>query len=115
MKALAALQGVVARLPRPVLRALLRGFVRPGHDSIERARDAIREHLPSYDHPRGAAAIARQVGSLRTEDTLEIAPRLPELGFPAAPVWALPGRARHRTAAGAIAAVWIVPRHGGII
>lgn len=87
VKALAAAAPIVRRVPRPVMRSLIAGFIRPGHDNAERARESIGEHRLNYDHPQGAPSFARQVSSLRTADTLEVAPRLPELGLPAAVVW----------------------------
>ncbi len=116
VKALAAIHPMVARLPRALLRRLLAGFIRPGHDSRERTRESIQEHLEAYDHRGGATAFARQLRSLRTEDTLEVAPRLPELGIPAAVVWGASDRFQTldygRRLAGDLAAELEIVEHG---
>jgi len=83
VRALQRVRGGTARLLKP----LLAGFLRPGHDDGARACESFRAHWPGYAHARGPAAFARQVRSLRTEDTLAVADRLPQLKVPAAVVW----------------------------
>ena len=87
VKAIRRLGAVVERLPARMLRSLLRGFIRPGHDNRARAEESFQEHWRGYDHHRGAAAFIRQVRSLRTQDTLAIADRLREIDVPARLVW----------------------------
>jgi pimeloyl-ACP methyl ester carboxylesterase len=87
VKVTRALGPLTSRTPPALLKRQLALFLRPGHDSAERARESFEAHWPGYEHPRGAAALVRQMKSLRTEDTLEIADRLPELELPAAIVW----------------------------
>lgn len=87
VKAMAAAGPIVERLPRLVIRTLIAGFIRPGHDDGARARESIAEHRPGYDHSDGARTFVRQVRSLRTEDTLAVAPHLSGLEVPAAVIW----------------------------
>jgi len=87
VRALRRVRGGTARLPSRLFKPLLAGFLHPGHDDRARARESVGAHWPGYAHPRGPAAFARQVRSLRTEDTLEVADRLPQLDVPAAVVW----------------------------
>ena len=87
VKAMNAARGLLASLPLAVFRALFISFIRRGHDDPIAAREAVDTHWPHYAGADGAAAFARQVGSLRVQDTLEIAPRLPRLRVPTALVW----------------------------
>lgn len=87
VQAMRALGPVVARTPMPVFRRLLGGFIAQGHDDRQRARESAAAHWPGYDHPTGAAAFVRQIRSLHTQDTLEVAPQLPSLRVPAGLVW----------------------------
>ncbi len=70
VKALAALSGIVARLPRPALRALLAGFIKPGHDSSERARSrsvrTCRATTTRREQPRSRARRARSTRRTRS-------------------------------------------------
>lgn len=79
--------GLLERMPRTVFRRLFSLLIRQGHDDAERASEAIAAHWPGYAHPDGPAALVRQMRSLRTEDTREIADRLPAFDAPAAVVW----------------------------
>jgi pimeloyl-ACP methyl ester carboxylesterase len=87
VRAMRLLGPAVARTPRPLFRRMLPFFIGQGHDDPARARESVAAHLPAYDHPAGPAAFVRQIRSLRTQDTLEIAGRLDQLGVPAAVVW----------------------------
>lgn len=87
VRALQRVRGGTARLAPWLFKPLLAGFLRPGHDDQARARESLGAHWPGYAHPRGPAAFARQVRSLRTEDTVEVAGRLRQLDVPAAVVW----------------------------
>jgi pimeloyl-ACP methyl ester carboxylesterase len=78
---------LLERMPRRVFRRLFSLLIRQGHDDGGRASEAIATHWPGYAHPDGPAALVRQMRSLRTEDTREIADRLPALDVPAAVVW----------------------------
>jgi pimeloyl-ACP methyl ester carboxylesterase len=87
VRALQRVRGGTARLPPWLFKPLLAAFLVPGHDDRTRARESFEAHWPGYAHPHGPAAFARQVRSLRTEDTLEVADRLPRLDARAAVVW----------------------------
>jgi pimeloyl-ACP methyl ester carboxylesterase len=87
VRALQRVRGGTAQLTPRLFKPLLAGFLRPGHDDRARARESFEAHWPGYAHRRGPAAFARQVRSLRTEDTLEVADRLPRLDARAAVVW----------------------------
>lgn len=87
VKVIRALGALVQRTPPPIFRHLLGGFIRQGHDDPDRARESAMAHWPGYDHADGAAALVRQVRSLRTADTLEVAAQLPSLRVPASLVW----------------------------
>lgn len=87
VKAMRAVGAVVRRTPPPVFRRVLAGFIRQGHDDPDRARESAVAHWPGYDHTDGATAFVRQVRSLRTADTLEVAAQLPSLRVPTALVW----------------------------
>jgi pimeloyl-ACP methyl ester carboxylesterase len=86
-KAVRAIGRVVERLPSPIFRRQLEFFLRQGHEDRDRAQESFDAHWPGYAHADGAAVFIRQLRSLRTEDTLEIADRLPDLGVPAALCW----------------------------
>ncbi|HYY21396.1 MAG TPA: alpha/beta hydrolase [Thermoleophilaceae bacterium] len=77
----------VARTPTALFRRVFAAFIAQGHDDSARARESAAAHWPGYDHPTGAATFVRQIRSLRTSDTLEVAPRLPGLRLPAGVVW----------------------------
>jgi pimeloyl-ACP methyl ester carboxylesterase len=87
VKTVRRLAPVVARTPTSVFQRILELFVGQGHDDRARARESAAEHRAGYDHADGPAAFVRQVRSLRTRDTLEVAPRLPDLRVPAGVVW----------------------------
>jgi pimeloyl-ACP methyl ester carboxylesterase len=87
VRALQRVRGGTARLPAAVMKPLFAGFLYPGHDDRARARESVRAHWAGYGHARGPAAFARQIRSLRTEDTLAVADRLPRLDVAAAVVW----------------------------
>jgi pimeloyl-ACP methyl ester carboxylesterase len=86
-RATRAMGSLVERLPSAIFRRQLEFVFRQGHDDRDRARESFEAHWPGYDHPDGAAVFIRQLRSLRTEDTLEIADRLPDLELPAALCW----------------------------
>lgn len=87
VKAMRAAGGLIERVPTPLLRRQLAFFLRQGHDVRGRARKSLDAHWPGYAHDDGARAFVRQIRSLRTADTMDIANRLPELRIPAAIVW----------------------------
>jgi pimeloyl-ACP methyl ester carboxylesterase len=78
---------LVERTPAAVFRPFFQFLIAQGHDDHERARESAAAHWPGYAHPQGAAAFVRQIRSLRTSDTLEVAGRLSELRVPAQVVW----------------------------
>jgi pimeloyl-ACP methyl ester carboxylesterase len=87
VKAMRAIGGLVERTPPGLFRRLFSFLIHQGHDDGERARESVEAHRPGYAHSDRPAAFVRQIRSLRTEDTLEIADRLPALNAPAAGVW----------------------------
>lgn len=86
VRAMRAAGALVKRLPR-LLRAQLWLLLRQGHDSGGRASESLDVHWPGYDHPEGAATLVRQMRSLRSRDTEQVASALPDLHVPAAVVW----------------------------
>lgn len=87
VKAMRLLGPAVARMPTPLFRRVFDSFIGQGHDDRGRAGESAAAHWPGYDHPGGAATFLRQIRSLRTVDTLEVAGRLPDLRVPAGVVW----------------------------
>ena len=87
VKLMRVLGPAIERTPTAPFRRVLDAFIAQGHDDRQRARESAAAHWPSYDHPAGAATFVRQIRSLRTADTLEVAPQLPDLRVPAAVVW----------------------------
>ena len=101
VKLMRALGPAVARTPTPLFRRIFTSFIAQGHDDRPRARESAAAHRPGYDHPNGAATFVRQIRSLRTSDTLEIAPPLPGLRVPTGVVPVRPTASRRsRTASG---------------
>jgi pimeloyl-ACP methyl ester carboxylesterase len=92
VRAMGKAGGLLERMPPSMFRRLFSSVIRQGHDNRRRARESIAAHWPGYAHPDGAAAFVRQIRSLRTEDTLEIADRLPRLNAPAGVVWGVADR-----------------------
>jgi pimeloyl-ACP methyl ester carboxylesterase len=87
VKAMRLLGPAVALTPTPVFHRIFESFIDQGHDDRERARESAAAHWPGHQHRRGAATFVRQIRSLRTSDTLSVAPRLTELDVPAEVVW----------------------------
>lgn len=87
VRAMRALGGTLAWTPQPAFRALMSSFVHRGHDDRIRASESARVHWAGYAHRHGRRAFLRQIRSLRTEDTLEVAGELARLQIPAAVVW----------------------------
>jgi pimeloyl-ACP methyl ester carboxylesterase len=92
VKAMRAIGRLVERVPLGLFRRLIPFLIHQGHDDSERARESAEAHWPGYAHPDGPATFVRQIRALRTEDTLEIADRLPTLNAPAAVVWGVADR-----------------------
>ncbi len=78
---------MVARTPPSMFRAVFSSFLRRGHDDHDVATESIHVHWRNYDHEQGPAAFVRQIRSLDVNDTLAVAPRLPELDLAARVVW----------------------------
>lgn len=74
-------------LPDPAVKGFLRTFYERGHDDHDQAREAFETYWPMYARHGAAEALARQVRSLQTRDTLNIAEDLPRLNVPARIVW----------------------------
>ncbi len=81
------LNPVLRRLPDPLTRFGLNYLFLRGHGTLAQGREALDLHWAPYAAFGGALALERQVQSLRTRDTLEIASRLPHLNVPARIVW----------------------------
>jgi pimeloyl-ACP methyl ester carboxylesterase len=77
----------VERIPAPLFRPVFAGFLRLGHDDASVGRGSIAAHWALYAAADGPRAFVRQIRSLRTEDTLAVAARLPTLRVPARVVW----------------------------
>jgi pimeloyl-ACP methyl ester carboxylesterase len=87
IKLMRALWPIMNWLPRPAFRMIFRIILQRGHETPERATEAMKEHWSHYSTADGAAAFIRQVRALDVNDTLSIADRLPALGIPARIVW----------------------------
>lgn len=71
----------------PLFQPVFAGFLRLGHDDQRVARESIAAHWAPYAAAGGPRGFIRQIRSLRTEDTLAVAGRLPTLRLPARVVW----------------------------
>lgn len=87
VKAMRATRSAVRRLPDAALRMVIASLFHRGHDSTERAREALGVHFPPHRVSDGAAALARQVAALDVRDTEAVAPELSALGVPARVAW----------------------------
>lgn len=87
VKMLRGMAPLVERTPPKVFRAIFSSFLRRGHDDQSIASAAIATHWRFYDHESGPWAFVNQIRSLDPADTLDVAPRLPELELPAVVVW----------------------------
>lgn len=87
VKVMQATGGVVKHLPDAAFREVIRTFLTRGHETTEQAAEAFSIHWPYYEASDGEAAFVRQVQSLRVDDTLAVADKLPKLGIPARIVW----------------------------
>ena len=87
VNAMGAMGPLVERMPNSVFRQVYSAFLHRGHDNRERAKESIAEHWPYYEETGGAAAMIRQVRSLKVDDTLAIADQIPNLHLPAHLVW----------------------------
>ncbi len=87
VKAMRAAGALVERLPKPVFRRVLGGFLRLGHDNQGVASDSIKIHWRNYAQHAGARDFIRQVRSLNVADTLAVQDALPRLEVPARVVW----------------------------
>ena len=85
--AMRATAPLVERMPTPIFKGVIGSFILRGHDDSAVGRRSLALHWPNYDHAEGPEAFVRQIKSLRTRDTMEIAPRLRELAVPAEIVW----------------------------
>jgi len=87
--ALQKLAPLLERLPDAAVWPIMAMLMTRGHDDLSRARESLRLHWQPYADARDGAgrALARQVRSLRTQDTLAVADALPRLDLPAALVW----------------------------
>lgn len=87
VKAMRAADTLVEKIPVPAFRFVFSSFLRQGHDRQDIANRSIDVHWTNYAHRAGPHAFVRQIRSLNTQDTLEIAGKLPSLDIPAAVVW----------------------------
>lgn len=87
VRAMRATSPLVARLPAAAFRALYAATLRHLHSDPAVAAESVQAHLPAYQRSGGGAALARQVRSLDTRDTLAVADDLRRLDVPARVVW----------------------------
>lgn len=89
LRALQSLRLAVGLLPDDAFKPLFAALIRRGHDDPETARTSMSLHWRPYAEHEPARAFARQLASLRTEDTLRIVDEVSRLRVPARVVWAL--------------------------
>lgn len=87
VSAMQKLGPLLHKLPDAAVKGFLTTFYQRGHADSANAREALETYWPSYARHGAADALARQVRSLRTEDTVAVADRLPDLRVPARIVW----------------------------
>ncbi|MCA1699473.1 MAG: alpha/beta hydrolase [Actinobacteria bacterium] len=87
VRAMRACGPLLARTPVSVFRRVLSSFLRQGHDDPQCASESIDVHWHAYNHAEGPRAFLRQIRSLNTRDTADLAAQLPSLDVPAAIVW----------------------------
>lgn len=87
VKAMRAAGTIVERMPAPLFRPTFSAFIALGHDHRRGGAESRDVHWGPYEQHGAAPAFVRQIRSLRTEDTLAIADRLPTLHVPARVVW----------------------------
>lgn len=87
VKAMQRAGSLLHALPDAAVKGFLATFFRRGHDDPDRAREALELYWPLYERHGAAAALARQIRSLRARDTLAVADRLSSLDVPARIVW----------------------------
>ncbi|MDQ3945200.1 MAG: alpha/beta hydrolase, partial [Actinomycetota bacterium] len=87
VKAMRVTGPVVERIPAGLFRPVFAGFLRLGHDNVTVAGESIAVHWRPYAETGGPRGFVRQIRSLRTQDTLAVADRLPGLQVPARVVW----------------------------
>lgn len=87
VKLLRTLAPLLTRTPPKLFKGVFSSFLRRGHDDQAVAADSIATHWRFYDHESGPAAFVDQIRSLDPTDTLNVAPRLPQLDLPSAVVW----------------------------
>lgn len=78
---------LLQRAPDAAVWPMLASLLWRGHDDTAQARSAARLHWRPYAKHGAGRALARQVRSLRTRDTLAVAGRLSRLDVPARIVW----------------------------
>lgn len=96
-RAMRASRGLLRRLPDPIVHKILRVQLAKSHDSDALAEKALARHWPHYQRHGAAAALARQLASMRTDDTNLLAHHYPMLDIPARLVWGTADR--HQTVA----------------
>jgi len=87
IRALAALGGLVERLPLPVFRLVIWSTIAMGHTDRVVAKASFLRHWQQYNRSDGPDVFVRQVRSLNVHDTLAIADALPRLNVPTHLVW----------------------------
>lgn len=87
VRAMRAVGKLVEVTPASVFKFIFAGFLRQGHSDPDRAEESIELHWRPYEAHDGAKAFVRQIRSLRTEDTLDVSPRLGSLRIPARVAW----------------------------
>lgn len=88
VKMMRAMGGLIERLPSRVVKAMVAPLFVRGHDDQKVGRESLHLHWEKYQQHDGGAALIRQMRALDVNDTLAVAPELPQLrGTPAKVIW----------------------------
>lgn len=95
VRAMRRVPALVARLPDALLRTGLSSLFVRGHDDLTVGRESFDVHLEPYLTHGGAAAMARQVSALDSDDTMAVADQLSQLEVPSRVVWGVADQFQH--------------------
>lgn len=87
VRTIRSLSGVVRHLPNALIKTIVKGMIRRGHDDGAGAIESFWEHWPYYERMDAGAALVRQVEALNVQDLLDITPQLSRLEIPSRLVW----------------------------
>ncbi len=87
VKAMQAVSPLLATLPPAALKPAIGMLIARGHDDRSVAKESLDVHYRPYAEHGGGAAMARQVRSLKVQDTIAVQDQLPSLRLPARIVW----------------------------